>query len=704
MKTRCGKVVDEPAEVVEELAKHWEELGKCTYWDNDQQVGQRELGGEGNGDMCEKVTWQEVLGLLRYLQRGKAPGPDGILNEMIVYGGFRLIESLTQLLNIALDEECVPSDWRKSYVVPLFKSGDTEVASNYRGIALGSCVAKVFTRCLTRRLGEFAEERILTEAQGGFRGKRSCADQILVLRGVCELRRRRRKGTYLAFLDVSKAYDTVWREGLWEKMRRYGVTQKFVRVCQGLYEEVEASVVLDGEQSRWFKVEKGLRQGCPLSPLLYSIYVMGMVEELEDSGLGVKEEEEWCGALLYADDIVLLAESPDELQRMLDTVGEYAEEWRFTFNAVKSKTMVVGTSSGGSSWRINGQEMEEVKVFKYLGLWFDRGMRGNVQVEKMAEKAEEWAGKMEWMSRKDGKIEVERGRLVWELLARPGLEHAAEVWWPGGKTVNRKLEAVQERIGRRLLGASRTVAGAAVRGDLGWRKLEERREERKLLYGKRLENLEDSRLVKVVAEKLKNTGGVGWWEEYELLQRRYGLAEDWESESRREVKSKIEEVHAENWCEEVEGKCSLRWYRTAKEELEAERYIDSSLGQEAVRCRFRLRTGSAGLFEDKKRCRMTEDERCILCGSGEVEDVEHFLVRCNEFQGEREELLERVGEVEGADAWVEAFCRAGDEQRTAMMLGKQVEGLDAVVVERVDNLVMGEILNWWKKRKELAFG
>ena len=57
-----------------------------------------------------------------------------------------------------------------------------------------------------------------------------------------------------------------------------------------------------------------------------SIYVMGMVEELENSGLGVKEEEGWCGALLYADDIVLLAESPDELQRMLDTVGEYAEE------------------------------------------------------------------------------------------------------------------------------------------------------------------------------------------------------------------------------------------------------------------------------------------------------------------------------------------------------------------------------------------
>ena len=100
---------------------------------------------------------------------------------------------------------------------------------------------------------------------------------------MCELRRRRRRGTYLAFLDVSKAYDTVWREGLWEKIGEYGVGRKFIRVCQGLYQEVEieASVVLDGEQSRWFQVETGLSQGCPLSPLLYSIYVMGMVEKLE---------------------------------------------------------------------------------------------------------------------------------------------------------------------------------------------------------------------------------------------------------------------------------------------------------------------------------------------------------------------------------------------------------------------------------------
>ena len=242
--------------MLEELAKHWEDLGK-QQTDGGQMIAEMEDRREGIGlDMCEMVTWQQVLGVVKCLRRGKSPGPDGILNEMMVYGEFRLVETLAQLMNLAITEEYVPSEWRKSFVVPLYKSGDPEVAGNYREIALGSCVAKVFTRVPTRRLGEYAEERILTEALGGFRAKRNCSDQILILRGVCELRRRKRRGTYLAFLDVSKAYDTVWREGLWEKMRMYAVEEKFIRVCQSLYQDVEASIVLDGQQSRWFKKKK----------------------------------------------------------------------------------------------------------------------------------------------------------------------------------------------------------------------------------------------------------------------------------------------------------------------------------------------------------------------------------------------------------------------------------------------------------------
>ena len=108
---------------------------------------------------------------------------------------------------------------------------------------------------------------------------------------------------------------------------------EFAGWCEALYKEVEGSVLMDNEQSRWFSVEEGLRQGWPLSPLLYSIYVMGMVEEIEDKGVGVEVDGVWCGALLCADDIVLMAESRDELQEMLDVVGGYARKWKFKFNA-----------------------------------------------------------------------------------------------------------------------------------------------------------------------------------------------------------------------------------------------------------------------------------------------------------------------------------------------------------------------------------
>ena len=90
LKSRSGKTIDEPMEVLEELAKHWEDLGKHQT-NGGRIIAEMEDRREDNGlDMCEKVTWQQVLSVVRCLRRGKAPGPDGILNEMIVYGGFRV--------------------------------------------------------------------------------------------------------------------------------------------------------------------------------------------------------------------------------------------------------------------------------------------------------------------------------------------------------------------------------------------------------------------------------------------------------------------------------------------------------------------------------------------------------------------------------------------------------------------------------------
>ncbi len=91
----------------------------------------------------------------------------------------------------------------------------------------------------------------------------------------------------------------------------------------------------------------------------------------------------------------------------------------------------------------------------------------------MGNKEEEWVGNVMWMPRVNGLVEVDRGRMVWELIRRLNVEHAAEVWWSGGHSACRKLELAQIILTRRLLGASNTLAGVAVQGDLGggsWRR------------------------------------------------------------------------------------------------------------------------------------------------------------------------------------------------------------------------------------------
>ena len=203
MRGNDGAVVEETEQVLEVLANHWEELGKSRNSLGPEQ--EPELVHESS-DMCQEIGWEEVVRVLKMLKRGKAPGPDRILNEMLIYGGSRMVESLRYMFNVM---RVYPQDWKCSFVITLFKDGDPESASNYRGIALGSCVAKVWARILTVRLGEYAEENILTDAQGEFTAKRRCADQFMILKGVCELRKRKKKSIWLGYMVVSKAYDTV---------------------------------------------------------------------------------------------------------------------------------------------------------------------------------------------------------------------------------------------------------------------------------------------------------------------------------------------------------------------------------------------------------------------------------------------------------------------------------------------------------------
>jgi len=144
-----------------------------------------------------------------------------------------------------------------------------------------------------------------------------------------------------------------------------------IHPLQGVwYQSTTCTVLWVGEQSHPFSIKQGVKQGAVLSPILYSLFVIDLLVELEHSGLGVRIDNIFCGAPMYADDLTLIASSPEDLQSMIDIVAQYAAKWGYRLNPHKSKVLVFGSKTPPSTtWTIKGEKLDVVKEYLHLGIF-----------------------------------------------------------------------------------------------------------------------------------------------------------------------------------------------------------------------------------------------------------------------------------------------------------------------------------------------
>ena len=164
-----------------------------------------------------------------------------------------------------------------------------------------------------------------------------------------------------------------------------GIDGKMWRVVKNLYQEVGSYVRLGEVKTDWFSLKVGLRQGCILSPILFSIFIDGLAEVVKKEG-GARYGKLIVSLLLFADDIVLVAENAKMLQKMLDAVYDYSKKFRFRFNKDKSNVMVFGRK-GKERFYLGESELEIVEFYKYLGLILDKKFSWKGHKTKILEKA-----------------------------------------------------------------------------------------------------------------------------------------------------------------------------------------------------------------------------------------------------------------------------------------------------------------------------
>ncbi|MEW8546901.1 MAG: reverse transcriptase family protein, partial [Candidatus Thiodiazotropha sp.] len=207
------------------------------------------------------INESEINIAIKALKLNKACGTDGIVNEYIISTKNIMMPIYIKLFNIIIESGIVPSDWVKGNIIPIYKNkGNKTEPANYRPITLLSCIGKVFTSILNTRLNKYLEEnRILNETQSGFRKEYSTIDNIMVLYSLIEYFKSKKNKLYCCFIDFTKAFDNVWRAGLWQKLLKHGINGKIINVIQNMYKEIKSCITVNGSSSGFFSCEKGVR-------------------------------------------------------------------------------------------------------------------------------------------------------------------------------------------------------------------------------------------------------------------------------------------------------------------------------------------------------------------------------------------------------------------------------------------------------------
>ena len=627
-----------------------------------------------NGMLDQPITLAEVNHVVKAIKNNKSAGSDGIVGELIKYGGEPMCKMLLTLFNLAWDKEYVPNFWREGLIVSLFKKGDREDPGNYRGITLLNVVGKLYSRVINNRLLKHLElNHLLHEGQGGFRLGRSCIDNIFSLNELIQGRISEGKSTYAFFLDVKKAYDTVWRDGLWYKMWEMGIKGRMWRVVRSLYVNNRSCVFLEGKCSDFFPINQGVAQGCTLSPTLFLIYINGLLNEIEKSPeLGAKFSENKMSGLLFADDFVGIAETGQALQSLINIVHNYSKRWRFEANVKKCAVVVFSkTQTGSGQWVWGSESLPILDSYCYLGIEFSRDGSWDKHIKSLIIRNRQKLGGL-YRVLHNFALDLTTRRHILMAVLRPSLEYGCEVW-NTNKCQARALESIQLRACKYILGCSVTTCDEPVLADLGLETLKYRRVFRKLKWYYKIKRMNEERLpLKLITnewDKVKTKGRPRkcWLAHINSLKKELNL-----QDKVLEIKQ-VKEALVKRECEEFEmalkHKSKLRVYKELKRGVGCEEYLKYVQGPPS-RLFFKFRSGTHGLFEELGRhAKRDGSQECPNCGACK-ESVEHVLFECASYDSQRQKFFVYLKQILTPETF-EVFIHSNIFEKAVFCLGEK---------------------------------
>ena len=422
-----------------------------------------------------KVTNQGVLKLLRNLNIHKATGPDNVPSRLLKAVAPQISPTFTTFFQASIDQGKIPMEWKTANVVPIFKKGDRSSAANYRPVSLTSICCKTLEHIISSSIMKHLDaNKILCDAQHGFRKNRSCESQLILAMNDLTQNVDANQQTDVILLDFSKAFDKVPHQRLLYKARYYGIDNNINSWIKDFLSNRHQKVMVDGSNSSVAPVLSGVPQGSVLGPLLFLLYINDLPESITSSTVR-----------LFADDCIVYRKIENGkdaklLQKDLNKLQTWERDWEMDFHPQKCQLLRITNKKQvtNADYTIHGHQLECVSSAKYLGVSIDKALNWNTHIANITKKAN---GVKAFLQRNMAQCPRKTKETCYEHLVRPLVEYASSIWDPWTKENISKIEAVQRRSARFVCSDySRYSSVKSMMEDLKWPSLEERRARNKV--------------------------------------------------------------------------------------------------------------------------------------------------------------------------------------------------------------------------------
>jgi hypothetical protein len=361
MRNENGVVVSKRHEVLEVAAKFYEKLFSSSL-SHDENLGASDLFSDPNEEIFEKITLGELEYALSSVKNGKAVGPDGLTTDLLKISKEEGLNAVVDLFNKIFESEEIPSQWYDSTIILIHKGGDKKDITKYRPITLTSHLYKLFMRVIMNRVSDVLDEN-QPPNQAAFRKGFSTTDHLFVMNQLIEKCYEFNQPFVCAFVDFSKAFDSVEHRYLLESLKDQGVPIKILRLLKKIYENSRARIKME-EYSRWFKVGRGIKQGDPFSPKAFNAVLERIFRNVQWKSCGLRLDDVEICELRFADDVVLMSSNEDDLCKMMSNVFHESKRAGLIPNVEKTKIL---SNIGVTEVIVDNEKFQATDVYRYLG-------------------------------------------------------------------------------------------------------------------------------------------------------------------------------------------------------------------------------------------------------------------------------------------------------------------------------------------------